>query len=267
MRNRHLAEGLAAATMLLCGGLLAMGQTAVLAHGPNALPAAEASIANTHLTIDQVVQRLQQRNAERAAALEQYESTRDYGMQYRGFPSNRDAEMVVHMAYRAPDSKEFSVVSQSGLKFINEHVFKKLLEAEREAAANPESRRRSALTAENYEFTMAGHESSPDGGRYILDLVPRLKSKFLYRGKIWVDDKDFAVVRIQGEPAVNPSFWIKKTSIEHTYAKMGEFWLPVENRTESLIRLGGVAHLSIEYKDYKILKSETLAGVAGVPTK
>jgi hypothetical protein len=48
---------------------------------------------------------------------------------------------------------------------------------------------------------------------------------------------------------------------------MGEFWLPVENRTESLIRLGGVAHLSIEYKDYKILKSETLAGVAGVPTK
>jgi hypothetical protein len=114
---------------------------------------------------------------------------------------------------------------------------------------------------------MAGHESSPDGGRYILDLVPRLKSKFLYRGKIWVDDKDFAVVRIQGEPAVNPSFWIKKTSIEHTYAKMGEFWLPVENRTESLIRLGGVAHLSIEYKDYKILKSETLAGVAGVPTK
>jgi hypothetical protein len=173
---------------------------------------------------------------------------------------------VVHMAFRAPDSKEFSIVSQSGLKFINEHVFKKLLDAEREASANPESRRRSALTAENYEFTLAGHESSPDGGRYVLNLVPKSKTKFLYRGKIWVDDKDFAVVRIQGEPALNPSFWIKKTTIEHTYAKVGEFWLPVENHTESVIRLGGVAHLSIAYKDYKILKSETLAG-ASVSTK
>jgi hypothetical protein len=266
MRNGRLTGGLATVAMLLCGGLMVMGQTPVQKHGQDAALAASVSTTNTGLTVDQVVEKLQQRNAERAAALEQYESTRDYGMQYRGFPSNRDAEMVVHMAFRAPDSKEFSIVSQSGLKFINEHVFKKLLDAEREASANPESRRRSALTAENYEFTLAGHESSPDGGRYVLNLVPKSKTKFLYRGKIWVDDKDFAVVRIQGEPALNPSFWIKKTTIEHTYAKVGEFWLPVENHTESVIRLGGVAHLSIAYKDYKILKSETLAG-ASVSTK
>jgi hypothetical protein len=39
-----------------------------------------------------------------------------------------------------------------------------------------------------------------------------------------------------------------------------DFWLPAENHTESVIRLGGRAILSIEYKDYKITKATALAG-------
>ena len=40
---------------------------------------------------------------------DRFNGTRVYRMQYRGFPSDRDAEMVVDVTYRAPDSKEFSV--------------------------------------------------------------------------------------------------------------------------------------------------------------
>ena len=159
-------------------------------------------------------------------------------MQYRGFPSDRDAEMVVSVTYRAPDSKEFSVLSQTGSKFIIDRVFKKLLEGEQEAA-NEENRRNTALTTENYDFTSAGYENTPEGERYVLNLLPKTKNKYLYRGKIWVDAKDFAVVRIEGEPAKNPSFWIKKTEVKHRYVKVNDFWLPAENHTESVIRLGG----------------------------
>lgn len=49
--------------------------------------------------------------------------------------------------------------------------------------------------------------------------------------------------------------WIKKTSIAHHYVKVDDFWLPAENHTESFIRLGGKATLSIEYQDYKIVKA------------
>ena len=174
-------------------------------------------------------------------------------MQYRGFPSDRSAQMVVNMDYHAPNSKQFSVVSESGSKFIIDHVFNKLLEGEQEAG-NEENRRQSALTTENYDFTLAAYETSADGGRYVLNLTPRTKNKFLYRGKIWVDAKDFAVRRIEGEPGKNPSFWIKKTDVKHRYVKVGDFWLPAENRTESVIRLGGVAYLFVEYKDYKSLE-------------
>jgi hypothetical protein len=94
-------------------------------------------------------------------------------------------------------------------------------------------------------------------------LFPKTRNKFLYRGKIWVDAKDFAVVRIEGEPGKSPSFWIKKTEIAHRYVKVNDFWLPAENRTESVIRLGGRAILSIEYKDYRITRATPLPEVEG----
>jgi hypothetical protein len=212
------------------------------------------------LPVEEVVRNLQLKNAQRAAALAAFVGNRVYRMQYRGFPSDRDAEMVVNVTYRAPDTKQFSVVSQKGSKFIIDHVFRQLLEGEQEAA-NEENRRRTALSAENYDFSLAGFESSPDGDRYILDLLPKTKNKFLYRGKVWVDAKDFAVLRIEGEPGKNPSVWIKKTKIAHRYIKVNDFWLPAENRTESTIRLGGTATLSIEYSDYKITRAGPLAEV------
>ena len=64
--------------------------------------------------------------------------------------------------------------------------------------------------------------------------------------------EDFAVESIDAEPAKNPSFWIKKTHIEHRYQKIGQFWLPASNQTISSVRLGGTATLSIQYLDYDL---------------
>lgn len=224
------------------------------------LPDESASAKDASLPVEKVVNNLQEKNAQRAAALAGFVGTRVYRMQYRGVPSDHDAEMVVEATYQAPNAKQFSVVSQKGSKFIIDHVFKKLLEGEQEAA-NDENRRRTALSTENYDFSMEGYENTPDGGRYILRLLPKTKNRFLYRGKIWVDARDFAVVRIEGEPGKNPSFWIKKTEISHKYVKVNDFWLPAENHTESTVRLGGKATLSIEYRDYKITRAIPLAKV------
>ena len=184
--------------------------------------------------------------------MREFRGTRIYRMQYRGLPSNKDAEITVNVSYQSPDKKEFTIVSQDGSKFIINHVLKKLLDSEKEAA-DEENQRRTALGAENYEFAMAGCENADSGPQYVLAVTPKSKNKFLYRGKIWVDAKEYAVTQIKAEPAKNPSFWITKTSIEHKYVKVDNFWLPAENHSESNIRLGGRAILTIEYKDYKVL--------------
>src|SRR5438876_5741136 len=218
---------------------------------------AGAETPNAPLNAEQVVNNLVQKNLERAQALMSYEGTRIYRLDYHGFPGARSAEMIVDVKYQAPASKEFTVRSETGSKLLIERVFKKLLQSEKEALAE-ENQRRTALNPENYLFTMAGYETTPDGPVYILQVEPRVKNKFLYRGRIWIDGNDFAVKRIEAEPAKSPSFWTKDTKIEQIYTKVNDFWLPAFNRSASVIRLGGRASFSIEYKDYQITAATPL---------
>jgi len=207
--------------------------------------------ATTSLTADQIVDNLVRRNEERAHALLHSEATRVYRLTYRGFPGDREAEMTVEATYNSPASKEFKVLSQSGSKLIQDRVFKRLLESEKEAA-QPAMSARTQLNRDNYSFQLLSYEPSETGGQYVLQVTPKAKSKYVYRGKVWVDASDFAVTHIEAEPAQNPSFWTKKNEIHHDYKKVQAFWLPVRNESVSFIRLGGRATLTIEYKNYKV---------------
>jgi len=108
------------------------------------------------------------------------------------------------------------------------------------------------LNRDNYDFELLGYEPSNPGGQYVFRVNPKSISKYVYRGKVWVDGVDFAVTRIEVEPTQNPSFWTKKSEIHHEYKKVGAFWLPARNESVSYIRLGGRATLTIEYKDYHV---------------
>jgi hypothetical protein len=70
-----------------------------------------------------------------------------------------------------------------------------------------------------------------------------------------VNAKDFAITRVEGEPAVNPSWWTLKTDFKRRYQKIGDFWLPESNESETKVRVLGTAVLSIEYRDYQITHS------------
>jgi hypothetical protein len=219
------------------------------------------------LRTEEIVARMVERNLERARALGAYRGTRVYHLEYHGFPGSRDAEMVVEMKYRSPGTKDFTIRSQHGSKFIIDRIFNRMLQTEKEALAQ-ENQSRVALNQDNYQFTLVGSENTATGPSYILSVEPRTENKLLYRGRIWVDAGDFAVVRIEATPAKNPSFWTKETKIEQVYGKVGNFWLPVFNRSSSEVRLGGHASFTIEYQDYQITSAGPLHGpgeLAGYP--
>lgn len=211
-----------------------------------------ASTSSTSLSADQVVDNLVRKNQERAQALLHFEATRVYRLVYHGFPGDREAEMTVKATYNSPSSKAFEVVSQSGSKLIQDRVFKKLLEGEKEAA-QPAISAQTQLNRDNYNFELVGYEPSNAGGQYVLRVSPKSRSKYVYRGKVWVDGNDFAVTHIEAEPSQSPSFWTKSSAIHHEYKKVGAFWLPARNESVSYIRLGGRATLTIEYKDYQVV--------------
>ena len=223
-----------------------LAQTVILQTGIRARP-----------TLEQVVDNLVAKNAERTAALQRYQSRRFYRLDYTGFPTSLKAEMVVDMVYEAPATKNFKIVSQNGPKWMIERIFKGLMQAEQEAL-NSKNRERVVLDRRNFEFTGMEFQDTGDGCSYVLTVQPRVPNKLLYRGRVWVNSKDFAVCRIEAEPSKNPSMWIKSTAIHHIYKKLGDFWFPSENESTSTMRVGGHAVLSIKYRNYEILAARPL---------
>ena len=203
------------------------------------------------LSTGAIVQRLMAANAQRSQALRGYRGTRAYHLDYHGVFGSHEAGLQVEAAYTAPDRKDFKIISESGSKLLVNHVLLKLLSSEQEAQ-NEQNRKELEINPKNYDFVLAGTEHTPGGDFYVLEVSPKGKSKFLYRGKLWVDAQDFAVARMQGEPAKNPSLWVSHTQIEYRWAKIGGFWLPVHNESVTQVRMGGKAVLTIDYTNYQV---------------
>ncbi|MGD0939277.1 MAG: hypothetical protein ABR905_06145 [Terracidiphilus sp.] len=201
------------------------------------------------LTAVQIANQMQRHDQARSEKLKHLKSTRHYRVEYKGFPANLAAQMEVEYIYDAASGKSFHIVSQSGSKFLLERVLKRALDSEKEASRDKAA---TALTAANYKFHFIGMESLAGRWAYVLDVQPLMANKFLYRGKIWVDATEFALVKFEAEPAKSPSFWISRTLIHQSFSKTGDFWLPEQNRSETKVRIGGTAVFTIDYGSYRI---------------
>lgn len=197
-----------------------------------------------------IVEKIMAANSRRSAELRAFEGKRWYRLEYRGLFGGKEAAMEVLATYTAPNQHSFSVVSQSGSKLLLNRVLLKLLDSEKEAF---QDHKQVELTPQNYNFSLVGTEAIATGNTcYVLAVKPRKENKFLYSGKIWVDARDFAVVRMQGKPAKSPSFWVRDTEIDSNWEKVGNFWFIAHNHSVSHIRMGGTATLNIDYGDYQI---------------
>jgi hypothetical protein len=203
------------------------------------------------LSPDVIVQKLMAANVQRSQALRGYRGKRVYHLDYRGLFGSHDAGMQVEATYTAPDRKDFKIISETGSRLLINHVLLKLLGSEQEAQQE-QNRKELEISPTNYDFSLVGIEHNSDGDFYVLAVKPKGPSRYLYQGKMWVDAKDFAVARMQGEPARNPSLWVSHTEVEYRWTKIGQFWLPVQNQSETQVRMGGKATLTIDYSDYQI---------------
>jgi hypothetical protein len=201
------------------------------------------------LTATQIIGELQRHNLARTAALKEAKATRIYQVEYRGFTRVINARMEVEYIYSAATGKSFRIVNQSGSKMFCEKVLKRAVESEKEAAQDTSA---TALTTANYRFQSLGSENLDGRPAYVLQVEPIAPSKFLIRGKIWIDAEEFALSKVEAEPAKSPSFWIARTRIEQICGRSGGFWLPERNRSETKVRVGGRAIFTIDYGSYKI---------------
>lgn len=210
-------------------------------------------------TVDQIIDHIRKHEAYQSKELKHYEAVRHYQVRYKGLVSI-SAKIDVEINYDAASGKRFRILSKSGSKLLVDKVLKRAVESEKEASQDKKS---TALSPENYRFRLVGTELIDGRPTYVLHVDPLRAGKFLYRGNVWVDAAEYAVNKIEVQPAKNPSFWISSTEIENTYKEMDGIWLPQKNRSESKIRIGGTAVLTIDYGTYHItLASQTHTNTA-----
>ena len=213
----------------------------------SALTLAVSDLEAQQSTAGEVVAKMIEHDRDRQASLEGYTARRHYILENQRH--RKRAEMLVRMKCLKDGSKEFEVVSSAGWGVAQNHVFPKLLSAETDAS-QPGSRERSRIIPENYSFEMVGTETVNDRTAYVVALDPKTSNKYLMKGKIWVDAEEYAIVRIEGQPAKSPSFWIKSVRFVHTYSKQGPFWLPQSDDSVTDARVLGATDLKIEYFGY-----------------
>ncbi len=136
-----------------------------------------------------------------------------------------------------------------------------MIDAEREASEKAEHEE-TRIIPQNYDFQLLGTEETKRRSSYVLEVSPKKKTQFMVLGRIWVDTVDFAITRLEGSPAKNPSFWIRSVHVVHRYDRIGQFWLPVTNQSRAEARVFGTNDVGIEYFDYLINGSHEDAGSA-----
>jgi len=117
-----------------------------------------------------------------------------------------------------------------------------------------------------YEVKYAGREQLDEIGTYVFDVGPKVieKKKRYFQGRIWVDDKDFAIVKTYGKAVpdlrskngenVFPRFETYRENIEKN------FWFPTYTHADDTLHFTSFdvrLRMTVKYTDYKRFGSST----------
>ena len=217
-------------TLLACS-VIAAGQVAA-PNGSNA---------------DEIMAKVFVRDRQREKLSQGYSGHRRYVLENEKW--NKRAVLLVAVKMEADGTKSFEVLNEEGWKSANKRVLRKMLESESETS-RPEMRSKTLLTPENYSFTLLQTDQVNGRTTYVIGVTPKRDDKYLFEGKIWIDAADFALVRCEGKPAKNPSFWTHSIHFVHQYQKNEDFWFPHTTESVTDARIFGTTNVVIHYFDY-----------------
>jgi hypothetical protein len=198
---------------------------------------------------EQIFAELIDRNQTRAGGLLEYTAGRLYRVSAPG--GKIHAQIEGRMQFEAPESKSFVTRPEAGSAIVRHLALKPLIASEI-GAARGKDHHDSAITPANYTLELIGEDKVRTHPCYVLRASPKRADKYLFEGKIWIDKHDFAVARIEGHPAANLSFWIKRADFVRDYEKVAGFWLPLKDETVVQVRMYGKKILTIEHGDYAV---------------
>jgi hypothetical protein len=217
----------------------------VLAFGVPFLPAQQPDASVIIQGVDRAVHA-------RADHLGGYTVTEHYAV-FRGKDEVQPAaEMTVRTTYRKESGKSYEILSQSGSALIRKYGLLPLLDHEKQINL-PGNREAAWFTSANYRMQVKPGTERVDGREcFALPIHPKQKAPNLIEGTLWVDAKDFTIVKIDGTSSSSPSLWTGPAHVERHYINLNGFGMATHAKAVSESFLLGQSIVTIDYQNYQM---------------
>ncbi len=206
-----------------------------------------ASTLGSEPSNDEILERVAANNVKHYAVA--FSVLREYKL--RNLRFEKEAAVYVQVTYRPGEGMTYTVLERSGSPKLTE-IVEKLLVSEADASA-PTKLARHLISPANYAVYLRGTEDKAGRSCYVIDLVPKHKSRYLMKGTAWIDRSSYDVVRLEGATSASVSMWVGTPHIEIEFTQISGLWLPARTGAVSSGLLLGTSELEIRYWDYVII--------------
>ncbi|HEY2472059.1 MAG TPA: hypothetical protein VGI45_30010 [Terracidiphilus sp.] len=172
---------------------------------------------------------------------------------FRGKDENPAAEMTVQTVYRRASGKSYTILSQNGSSLMRNEVLGTLLDHEKKMS-QPGNLETALVNSSNYEMKLDANPRENFQGRdcLVLDITPRRSSEYLFKGKLWVDAHDFAIVQLKGTASKTAFFLARAAEVSRQYAEIEGLPMATHAEAVSGSALLGQTVVKIDYMGYRI---------------
>lgn len=184
---------------------------------------------------------------------------------YRGNDeTNSVAEITVKATYRRGVGTSYQILSQSGSDLVRKFGLIPLLKHE-DQLSQPGSMEHTWFTSANYEMKLKSDQVESLNGRpcYELAITPRHRAPNAIVGTLWVDARDFSIVKVEGVASRRPSMLAGNTRMMREYRDVNGFPMATRARAVSNGLMIGRTVVTIEYSDYHLVLNPATPAAAG----
>jgi hypothetical protein len=184
--------------------------------------------------LNTILSHMEQAQVESHAHMSPYSVTREYKF-FGDDQQHAKSQVLAKVDFAPPNEKNYTIERSSG-SGQGEKITRKVLDHEKSIAKGDSS---GGLNRDNYDFEYLRSEAVNGRRAYVLQLTPKHNDKNLIKGLAWIDAETFHPLKVEGEPAKSPSFWVKNVKLSLTFGRVGDMWLQTGTQAVANIRFLG----------------------------
>jgi hypothetical protein len=230
------------------------------------VPDLPSTVSSPRMSPELALEIYEQRQQRQKSSLAAYS---DDTLMVADLPSTRQkGEYELKRSYSAPGTVKFTPVKFVGDSFVKTNVLIRLLQSEVEHASKNDGSL-TAISGANYKFSHKTSEVMDGRLVHVYQVRPHKKRVGLFKGKVYIDASNGALLRAEGTMVKSPSVFIRKVEFVQDYADIGGFMLPTRLHSVSKVRILGKTIVDVFHRDYKpqnrneVPKTATATSFAG----